>query len=41
MIAIQDGQRPLIPEDCELPGQLGGHAELAEYTKLLEECWDR
>jgi hypothetical protein len=41
MIALQEGQRPLVPPDAELPGQLGAAGEVAEYVRLVEECWDR
>lgn len=41
MMSLQQGQRPLVPPAGELPGQLGPPAEVAEYTQLMEACWDR
>jgi hypothetical protein len=42
MVALQEGQRPLLPADtADLPGQLGAPSEVAEYIKLTTECWDR
>ena len=40
MMAVQQGQRPELPAACELPGQLGAAGEVAEYTRLMEDCWD-
>jgi hypothetical protein len=39
MIALQDGGRPFLPPEEELPGQLGTLAAVAEYARLLQECW--
>jgi hypothetical protein len=41
MIALQDGGRPLLPPAEELPSPGGPApvAAVAEYSRLLQECW--
>jgi serine/threonine protein kinase len=39
MIALQDGGRPFLPPEEELPGQLGPMSAVEDYTRLLQECW--
>jgi serine/threonine protein kinase len=40
LISLGDGSRPQIPAAEELPGQLGAPAAVADYIRLLQECWD-
>ena len=41
MVALQDGARPEVPpEGAPLPGGPAPPAAVADYVRLMRECWD-
>lgn len=40
MVALQDGGRPDMPPASELPSELGSPAAVADYVRLIHQCWD-
>lgn len=40
MVTLQDGGRPELPPPGQLPSDLGSPAAVADYVRLIQECWD-